>query len=369
MLGHRGPRHAWAVRGVFRHNLRNYYDTFRLPSMSDQQVSELVQLAGLEHLQGGAGRRERAPSWSRRTSAAWSSARRPRPGGARRHRRGRAGRAARAARPDAAGARESRPRAVTSVGPSLAVELAAALRPQRARIPRRRPRRRRAPASRSSSSDGRPACRPGPALLSLRTGAPILPGLRQPAPRRPAGRRGRRAAGSPANGRPSRRCCRNNTSRDSSAWSTISPDTPSSGPFCSGCGTGTARRPRGAASDEGARQPRRPGPVTGREREVVVKIALVSPYDYPYPGRRDRARPQPGRGVLARGHEVHVIAPSRPTPASLPDQTDRASGRAGRCRSRPTARSRGSRCRCAATSRSSSCCRIRASTSSTCTSR
>src|SRR5262245_51659162 len=28
VLGGGGHRHAWAVRGVFRHSLRNYYDTF-----------------------------------------------------------------------------------------------------------------------------------------------------------------------------------------------------------------------------------------------------------------------------------------------------------------------------------------------------
>jgi lauroyl/myristoyl acyltransferase len=50
VLGGRGRRHAWAVRGVFRHNLRNYYDTFRLPAMSNDDVLRFVQLQGLERL-------------------------------------------------------------------------------------------------------------------------------------------------------------------------------------------------------------------------------------------------------------------------------------------------------------------------------
>lgn len=50
VLGGRGRRHAWAVRGVFRHNLRNYYDTFRLPAMSDGDVLDLVTLQGIERL-------------------------------------------------------------------------------------------------------------------------------------------------------------------------------------------------------------------------------------------------------------------------------------------------------------------------------
>jgi lauroyl/myristoyl acyltransferase len=54
LAGHgsaRGRRHAWALRGVFRHAVRNYYDTFRLPAMSDQDVRDTVVLRGQEHLQ------------------------------------------------------------------------------------------------------------------------------------------------------------------------------------------------------------------------------------------------------------------------------------------------------------------------------
>jgi len=49
-FGGRGRRHAWAVRGVFRHVLRNYYDTFRLPALSDAAVRAFVDIDGLEHL-------------------------------------------------------------------------------------------------------------------------------------------------------------------------------------------------------------------------------------------------------------------------------------------------------------------------------
>jgi phosphatidylinositol dimannoside acyltransferase len=51
VLGGRGRRHAWAVRGVFRHMLWNYYDTFRLPAMTDAEIRERVALHGREHLQ------------------------------------------------------------------------------------------------------------------------------------------------------------------------------------------------------------------------------------------------------------------------------------------------------------------------------
>jgi phosphatidylinositol dimannoside acyltransferase len=50
VLGQRGRRHAWAVRGVFRHMLRNYYDTFRMPSVSDDEIQATVVLSGQHHL-------------------------------------------------------------------------------------------------------------------------------------------------------------------------------------------------------------------------------------------------------------------------------------------------------------------------------
>jgi phosphatidylinositol dimannoside acyltransferase len=51
VLGRRGRRHTWAVRGVFRHVLRNYYDTFRLPAMTDDEIRDRVVISGREHLQ------------------------------------------------------------------------------------------------------------------------------------------------------------------------------------------------------------------------------------------------------------------------------------------------------------------------------
>jgi lauroyl/myristoyl acyltransferase len=50
VLGGSSRRHAWAVRGVFRHALWNYYDTFRLPALGDGAVRGFVVIDGLEHL-------------------------------------------------------------------------------------------------------------------------------------------------------------------------------------------------------------------------------------------------------------------------------------------------------------------------------
>jgi KDO2-lipid IV(A) lauroyltransferase len=50
VLGGRGVRHARAVRGVFRHVLRNYYDTFRLPAITDDEIRDRVVIRGRDHL-------------------------------------------------------------------------------------------------------------------------------------------------------------------------------------------------------------------------------------------------------------------------------------------------------------------------------
>jgi len=49
-----------------------------------------------------------------------------------------------------------------------------------------------------------------------------------------------------------------------------------------------------------------------------VKIALVSPYDYPYPGGVTEHVRNLADEFLRRGHDVHVIAPSSADPESLP---------------------------------------------------
>ena len=50
MVGQPHPRRARAARLVFRHALRNYYDTFRLPAMSDREIAEFVPIDGAEHV-------------------------------------------------------------------------------------------------------------------------------------------------------------------------------------------------------------------------------------------------------------------------------------------------------------------------------
>ncbi|MBA2448290.1 MAG: hypothetical protein H0V51_09725, partial [Chloroflexi bacterium] len=56
VLGGRGPRWRWAVRGVFRHGARGYYDTFRLPRLSAAEILALVPVRGWEHLDGALAR-------------------------------------------------------------------------------------------------------------------------------------------------------------------------------------------------------------------------------------------------------------------------------------------------------------------------
>src|SRR5688572_982654 len=65
-----------------------------------------------------------------------------------------------------------------------------------------------------------------------------------------------------------------------------------------------------------------------------MKIALVSPYDYPYPGGVTEHVKNLAGQFRGRGHEVHVIAPSSADAASLQAMPD--VHRVGRVVSIPT---------------------------------
>src|SRR6266851_5592479 len=71
-------------------------------------------------------------------------------------------------------------------------------------------------------------------------------------------------------------------------WSTISPSIRSNGPFSRGAG------PKCSPGEEWS----------------AVKLALVSPYDFAYPGGVTEHVASLAERFLARGHEVHVVAPS-----------------------------------------------------------
>lgn len=50
VIGRRGPRWRRAVRGAFREGARSYYDTFRIPALTRAEIVELVTGHGWEHL-------------------------------------------------------------------------------------------------------------------------------------------------------------------------------------------------------------------------------------------------------------------------------------------------------------------------------
>ncbi|MDP8922218.1 MAG: lysophospholipid acyltransferase family protein [Chloroflexota bacterium] len=54
VMASRPRRHrARAARLVFRHALRNYYDTFRLPAMSVAEIADFVPIVGAEYVEAG----------------------------------------------------------------------------------------------------------------------------------------------------------------------------------------------------------------------------------------------------------------------------------------------------------------------------
>ena len=59
VMGRPGKRWRQAVRAAFRHGARNYYDTFRIPGMTAEQINKLVPTSGWDHvrtaLEGGRG--------------------------------------------------------------------------------------------------------------------------------------------------------------------------------------------------------------------------------------------------------------------------------------------------------------------------
>ena len=183
VMGRRDRRRAWAVRGVFRHNLRNYYDTFRLPTMTDRAVRDFVELRGLEHLrlalQAGCG----AILFSAHVSSVLLGAQ-----ALALAERGGTVVVEPIEPPELLDlmlrARSGRGLTITPLGPRLAVELSGTLQQGKLAF---------LVVDRDIGGNGTP-CRffgretslpAGPALLAVRTGAPILPAY---VSRRPDGR-------------------------------------------------------------------------------------------------------------------------------------------------------------------------------------
>ncbi|MCC6175323.1 MAG: hypothetical protein IT305_08495 [Chloroflexi bacterium] len=176
VLGARGPGHTRAVRQVFRHNLWNYYDTFRQSYMSDAELLRFVQLHGTEHVRAALARGTGAIMVTAHLSSPLVGAQ------ALAVACGTRGICAvepiepPALRDLMVRVRDGHSVQFVPLGPRLAVEMAASLRRNELVflvVDRdvgggglRRP------------FFGRDACLPsGPALLALRTGAPIIPAV------------------------------------------------------------------------------------------------------------------------------------------------------------------------------------------------
>ncbi len=64
----------------------------------------------------------------------------------------------------------------------------------------------------------------------------------------------------------------------------------------------------------------------GSERERLMKIALVTPYDYPYPGGVTEHIRHLDREFRARGHDTRIIAPSTELQEALPANVIKVNG-------------------------------------------
>jgi phosphatidylinositol dimannoside acyltransferase len=173
VLGGRGPRHARAVRLAFRHALRNYYDTFRLPAMTLDEIADFVPIDGDEHVRAALARGNGAICVTAHVSSLVVGAQ------ALAQRFGGATVAVEPLDPPElldviSAARGSHSLRMAPLGPTLAVELGAALR--RDELVFLAVDRAFGAATVPVPFFGAPAHIPsGPALLALRTGAAIIP--------------------------------------------------------------------------------------------------------------------------------------------------------------------------------------------------